>query len=81
MVHWVLDLCKEPFDLLLREFFRQRSAEPQEMAWLDWIGGQLPPFGDQIVKEMLDRIEPPIDRGRRQFSARLLLDEVINIAP
>jgi hypothetical protein len=51
------------------------------MTRFDGIDAQRLAFCRQIVKEMLESIEPPIDGGGSPLDLALLLDKVRDIAP
>src|SRR5438128_523403 len=81
MIHRVRDLGKQRSDLCLRQLLRERSALPQEMAWLDWIGRQRLSLHHEVLKKVFDGMEPSVDRGRSQVGLVLLLNEVLKVTP
>ena len=63
-VHGDMDVCKQLFNLLLRECFRERSAASQDMTGFDGVHVEDLVF-DEKIKHMFQCIQPSIDGGRR----------------
>jgi len=59
----------------------QRPALAQEVARLDRGDGIALPLGHEEFVETPDRVQPPIDRGRRQSPLVLPGDEAVDVAP
>ena len=55
-------------------------APAQEMARFDGIDPERLAFCRQVLKEMLEGMEPPIDRGGRALMLALVLDKLRHVA-
>jgi hypothetical protein len=75
----MIDLSKQPLDLLTGEGFGQGASAPHEMTRLDRIAP------DELlvqakVKKMLHRIEPPVDGRPRAAVLMLPLHKLVDVA-
>jgi hypothetical protein len=78
-IHWMVDVGKEPLDLLPGERFRQGPPASDETTGLDGIArDEL--LVETKVKKMLERIEPPGERRPRAAVVMLYLGELIDLA-
>ena len=74
------DLGKQAAHVLRRQGFGQWVAPAQEMARFDGIAPECLAFCRQVLKEMLEGMEPPIDRGGRALVLALVLDKLRHVA-
>src|SRR5262245_54829285 len=78
-VHWMSDPGKEPWDLLPGEGFGQGTPAPHKVTRLDRVAHhQL--LVQAIIKKMLERIEPPVDRRPGAALLVLVLHKVVHLA-
>jgi hypothetical protein len=81
VIERVGDLGKQATDVLLRERFRERTPPAQEMARFDRIDPQRLALRREVLKEMLQGMEPAIDRRRRPLDLTLALDKLRHLTP
>jgi len=77
-VHGLVDLGKEPLDLLSGERFGQGTPAPDNVTGLDGIAlDEL--LVQAKVKKMLERMEPPVDRRPGAAVLMLVLHKLVDL--
>src|SRR5712691_4987843 len=78
-VHRMVDLGKQPLDLLPREGFRQGAPTPDKVTGLDRIASH-ELLVETKVKKMFQRIEPAVDRRPGAAMLMLHLHKLVDLA-
>src|SRR5262245_39061598 len=80
-IHGMRDLGEQGTDVVLREWLGQRATPAQEMTRFDRVAREAVFLHHEILEEMFEGIEPPVDRSHGQVRLALLLDKGPNVPP
>src|SRR5260370_17231609 len=81
MIHGMGDLGEQGANMVLREGLGQRATPAQEMTRFDRVARQAVLFHHEVLEEMFEGIEPPVNRRRGQVRLALLLDKAFDVPP